>query len=271
MGIRKFLVGSAAVLALVCGAEVAQAGTLNATASAAQAGAGGEFKVNTFSNGIVPIFYGVNWVGAEVGGASDAGLFRTFCIETTESFNFGTDYLYTLDTQVINQGGAGTDTLSDASAKLFYTFWTNQWDASDENGMSHGLTYAYFGTNAERQADAAALQDALWYLENESGFTYAGLSAKAQAMVDFATDSLTTWSLLGTGWTDTNGTGANDGRGGDHSGGVMVINPFLADGTLAQSLLVVVPLPAGALMGFALLGALGIAKRIRSRRQSDLV
>ena len=226
---------------------------------------GGEFAVNDFSGDFLP-------PSTEVAGA---GSFRTFCLEIDEHLSYGTQYTYTLS-ETAQLGGVNTDAgdlLSVATAKLYYTFWTNQWSVSgdlDLLGASNALAYDY-ATEAARAQDSADLQFAIWFLERElgtdlstSGVAYGNLTAKAKAMVDFARDAQLTWSDLGVDWDDTT------------IGGVRVINPmegtnYRQSALVVQSTLIVVPLPVGAWMGFALLGALGIGRGFRSRRSRELV
>lgn len=266
MSLRSFIVAVAVMTSLVVAAAPARAGTLtwsDTDANGYNGNPGGEFAIKDFTGTFIP-------PSTDVCGS---GEFRTFCLEKDEYITYGKLYTYTLS-DTAQLGGKNTDSgdpLSVATAKLFYTFWTNQWSVSgdaDLLGSSNVLTYDYANSaslSQTRAQDAADLQNAIWFLENElgsdlstSGTAYGNLTTKAKRMVDFARDAQLTWSDLGVSWDDAT------------IGGVRVINPM--DGTThKQSAMVVVPLPVGAWMGLALLGALGIGRTVRSRRRRDLV
>jgi hypothetical protein len=248
---RSLIFASVATTALVTFAGPALAGNLLIDGQANRGGSGGEFIVKQYDDYYIPMAAGVADAGAN---------FNTFCIEGNRSISLGANYDYTVGPNAIGGGFSGFDASGDpvgeSTAKLFYTFWTNQWSVS-------GLTYGLSG--ATRTADSMALQKAIWYLEGEltknlaglaGGDTltvYGDLTGKVKDFVDYAQGSVT-WADLGKGmWSG--------------AGGVRAVNLF-ESGADRQSQLVVVPLPAGALMGLALLGGLAIAKRVRDRRRN---
>lgn len=90
------------------------------------------------------------------------GTFQTFCLEAHESITgWSNPYTAVLNSRAINGGvlplGTG-DPISIGTAYLYFQFAT---------GILQN--YKYSGTTAERQASAALLQNAFWYLENEDG------------------------------------------------------------------------------------------------------
>jgi hypothetical protein len=91
------------------------------------------------------------------------GSFQTFCMEYTERFTSGYPYDVAFSSSAWSGGidnhdpGAG-DPLSLGTACLYHKF---------AEGTLNG--YRYFGTDAQRKADAELLQRTIWYLEDESG------------------------------------------------------------------------------------------------------
>lgn len=265
MALRRFLAGMVLVGGAIGVAAPAFAETLvfvDTTANGYNGNNGGEFAVQSFTGYFLPPPTTV----------SVAGEFRTFCLEKNESLNFGVTYDYTIGNSANLGGNFGgpNDPISEATAKLFYTFWTTQWaaaDASDLLNTSNAISYDYSGS--DRAKHAADLQDAIWFLENEfgtdnttgTGTGWSSLSDNAKNMVRYARDGDLSWADLGrSSWAD--GT----------IGGVAVINPtYGVNQEKKQSQLIVVPLPAGAMMGFALLGVLGLASRVKARRKHSFV
>ena len=84
------------------------------------------------------------------------GAFQTFCIEYNEEFYPGTPYDVTFGDKAINGGvGSSGDPISQGTAFLYYEFAT-------------GNLAIYDYTGANRNADAGALQKAIWSLEQEN-------------------------------------------------------------------------------------------------------
>ena len=140
------------VLALVAGAAcgMAQAGTIVMSQSVYGTAASGEFNATPSGLGFSPL------------ALNNAGYFETFCLEKNEYFNYGQAYNVVIGTAADAGGVAGqvgsTDPLDDRTAYLYYAFITG------------GLTgYDYSNGLGQRQANGIALQNAIWFLENEVG------------------------------------------------------------------------------------------------------
>jgi len=220
---------------------------------------GGEFGVNpAHTTGLsVPTMGG----SAGVSGS----LFQTFCLELDESIsthnqdtNSGTFvYQWTLNASgTAIQGGRNTnagDTISAQTAFLYTQFY---------NGTLSGYNYTL---GSGRRTTASALQEAIWYLENELGDGSNGFDPGISSL---------------SGNTATAGTAqyyvtlANNavstGQWNVGLGNVRVLNLTTHDafGNLvqAQDVLVMVPLPPAAYLGLGLLGAIGAVAYVRRRR-----
>jgi hypothetical protein len=238
-----------AALVLAIGADVAQAGTLEISDSSRRTGgswSGGEFAVSEYDDALYPPGEDPNNV--------DTYQFHTFCLEKNEHISLGGEYDYVISTSAKAGGGGatnGSDPLSAATAKLYFAYWTNQWDINNAN-----IAYDY-DADSNGKAWSKALQEAIWYLEGE---TTATLTGRAKDLYDYAMDDLS-WEELGQDW-DEEGIGA-----------VRVLNLYVANtnlGTRAQDQLVVVPLPGAAIMGFGLLGTMGLVALRRRRSRASV-
>ncbi len=119
-----------------------------------QTGSGGEFTVRP--SGWDPLPY-YNDVARNQGG--QAGTFQTFCLEHNEYLNANTTHDVILNDRMVNGGvGPQGDPLSVGTAWLYHEF---------QNGTLAGYDYA--NTGVGRHASAQALQNAIWYLEDEDG------------------------------------------------------------------------------------------------------
>ncbi len=178
---------------------------------------GGEFKVTVMSG----------YVG-EIGGPSAiaANTFETFCLEHGEYFRPGDIYNVTLNTAAV--GASGSDPLDARTAFLYTRF---------REGSLAGFDYNAAG----RTASTLALQQAIWFLEDEAGGSNNAFVAQANAAV-----------AIGGEWF---------GRG---IGNVRVMNLSNGEFPNAQDQLTIIPLPATAGMGAAGLLIVG-ARRRRSR------
>ncbi len=244
MNISKFVAAAVVVAGLAGLAPTAEAGTISVQLAAFSrdtgVGQGGEFKVTAFSGGYAPSYSQIT--------AYDNGLFHSFCMERNEDLSGVTNYQLNTATVAGGRSGGNPDALSGEAARLFYAWWTNGW-------LANGVAYDYSNSSA-RTTDAEDMQLALWFLEGEVTQTQLTTwdNGKAQDYVDFANS--VTWADLGHGtWSGI--------------GDVRVVNNFSATGANKQDILVVVPLPPAALLGFGMLGGLGlIASRRRRRAQA---
>ncbi len=204
-------------------------------------GSGGEFRINPTNPGLLSnAAYSSLTKG--IGGAANS--FQSFCVETTEFIDPPWDVEAWVSTTFIDENnglvtGPGShailgskpygDNLDPKTAYLYWQFAT---------GVLGGYNYV---PGAGRNASAAALQEAIWHIEQEPGYLVLGsLSAQAQAWVAAATAA---------GWTTI--------------GNVRVINTYTYDSpaTPRQDMLYIVPAPAAALLGVIGIGLVGWVKR----------
>lgn len=207
-------------LAVLAGlATAAQAATIVVNQGAYSNGSGGEFNAKITGAGAFDAPLAL----------TNSGWFETFCLEIPENFQPGATYNVTIDSFADGGGNGGqigsVDPLSDATAYLYYAFITG------------GLAgYDYADAFGQRKNNAGALQNAIWYLENETGTLD---SAEAIAYYNYAL------------------TGANSGYAGTL---VYVANLYDNAGGKHQSQLVAIPTP-GALAGFAVAGVFAARRR----------
>lgn len=231
---RLLSVALAAAVVLAGAASAAEAGTITlgyGPGSYSGSNGGGEFSVTSFTGSVPPM-----GSGAAVSGS----YFQTFCVEHDEFVTPGTSYNFKVSTAADN-GGANTnsgDPLGCRTAYLYTQFW---------NGTLSDYDYQL---GAGRAASATALQQAIWYLENE--VSYLSLNSQAKAWVDEATDAVS----VGGSWYEQYGTGI---------GNVRVMNMYTSSGARIQDQLILVPLPPAAYAGLAMLAFLGVAY-VRRRR-----
>jgi len=89
------------------------------------------------------------------------GYFETFCVEKNEYIKLGVTYYVDLNTEAVTGGGGpNPDPLSNYTAYLYEQFVT---------GLLDDYNYT-FGSG--RTASANALQDVIWYIEQEQGLTW---------------------------------------------------------------------------------------------------
>jgi hypothetical protein len=192
-----------------------------------QAGAGGEFTVNP--SGWDPLKYYAD--GFNLKNVGVDGTFQTFCVESGETINgYSATYSVVLSNKAIaGSVGPGGDPISKGTAWLYKQF---------QDGVLKA--YAYNGTAAERKADAALVQNAIWWFEGEGG--------SKNAYADLA---ITHFGSEAAAKADNNGGIAvrvmnlyNLGHAGEYS-------------HRRQDLLVCVPVPAAVLLGLLGLSVAG--------------
>jgi len=117
--------------------------------------------------------------------------FESFCLEINEYAYGATTYEAAVNTEAVAGGGVwpdetpGADPISPQTAYLYTAFRTGT--------LLTGYDYT---TGPLREASAKSLQEAIWYLECEDGYTDLSLlSAKAQAYV--AEAQLAAWNTIG--------------------------------------------------------------------------
>jgi len=179
-----------------------------------QSGSGGEFKATMMSEGLPGNAVGSTW--------------QTFCVETNEYINLGETYYAVVNNAAVlgGTGGPHPDPLSPKTAWLYDQFL---------QGTLSGYDYS---TTSGRKNSAGALQNAIWYIEQEISSLPGGL---ATSFYNQANSS---------GWTDI--------------GNIRVLNLYGDAGlnTRAQDVLVstaVVPVPGALLLvgiGTAAVGAI---------------
>lgn len=187
-------------------------------------GPGGEFLIEPVA--------GFDFTPASLGQNSN-GWFETFCVEKNEYMEFGPTYYAVLNDEAVNGGGGpNPDPLDVRTAYLYEQFITGQ--LADYN----------FGTGALRVASANALQDIIWYIEQEQGWNAGWTSATLQ--YKFYQDA--------------------QANAGLDIGNVRVLNLY-GDSQLTvqkQDQLVMIPAPGAALLAVAGLGLTGLKRRRRA-------
>ena len=95
------------------------------------------------------------------------GLFESFCLEKTEYISMGSTYDVQLNTEVLlggpNNGPAGPAGGDPLDPKMAYLY---------SNFQAGTLTGYDYTPGAGRSSSAQALQDVIWYLEDEAGMTW---------------------------------------------------------------------------------------------------
>lgn len=239
MKTRILVVGFAALSAF---AGTAQAGIVSAYGDVDDGGSaifgetgnfrdgnGGEFKVVVVSG-----FVGVTGLPADLIGIQPGATFQSFCLETDEFVTLGgTMYNAVVNTEA-QLGGSNTDSgdpIDPRTAFLYTEF---------RMGTLAGYDYTDGST---REANAKSLQEAIWFIEGESG----GVN---NAFVTLATTAVAPLGSWHTQW------GANS------IGNVRAMNMSFNGGTI-QDLLTIIPLPTAGSLACA--GLLGMGLRVRRR------
>lgn len=185
---------------------------------------GGGFKATKVSG----------YLGSLGGPGGSWNSFTTFCIEYDEHFSPGSTYYARISHEADGggSGGPSPDDLSSRTAIMYQRF---------REGASIG------GYVVDTYAEVTELQNALWSSEEELERPYAGLSAMAKAMYDWAEEA-----------TDNDGISDVAAFSSGKLGKVRVMQLWndAAYTNNAQDMLTMIPLPTTA--GLASLGLMGI-------------
>ncbi|MFN0011314.1 MAG: hypothetical protein ACKVS8_06685 [Phycisphaerales bacterium] len=211
----------ASLVVALAGTSGAMAQTLRIDTNGFTVSPGGEFTATplTGSAGVVGLLADLS-----------PTTFETFCVEANEHYRPGDTYAFVINTGAV-QGGVGGQTspnfdpLDPRTAYLYHHF--------------RNKTLALFDYSAGgRQGSAGALQQAIWFIENEGG-TNNAFVALAEA------------AILGGAWSGI--------------GDVRVLNLSNGEFPNAQDQLTIVPggIPTP---GAGLLASLGLAAAARRRR-----
>lgn len=141
-------------------------GTVTIYESSYSKGGGGEFtaKVSSSLEGVLDAYADTT---KNVGNHDPS--IQTFCLETDEYVSSGVTYIATIKNNIAMGGGTNSNTgdqISKGTAYLYYQF---------VNGKLAEYKYADDPSTPyvnERSVTAGILQQAIWYLENETNSTY---------------------------------------------------------------------------------------------------
>lgn len=210
-------------------------------------GSGGAFTVTRSTPQANGDFNGIYGDNRRLGDGRADTSFLSFCLEVTEHLSFGSTYYTQIATSAANggAGGGNPDPLSSTTALLYHEFRNMVSDASVGSVATGGRFNGLLGA-VLTSAETTAIQQAIWYSENEIG----SISGDALAIYNWANTN-NDGSLynvrvlrLWTGWTAQGGYSGN-----------------------SQDLLTIVPLPPAAWAGIASLSGIGIFGIIRRRKQ----
>lgn len=226
---RRLFLLTIAVLA-VAGVARADMLTINTYPDYYTQTPGGEFTIS--STTLSDAMYSDDPVTRDITlGPKNTNSFQSFCLEKTETVSPGSTYSYTIGTAAIGGGGGaagGKDELDFRTAYLYTQF---------ARGVLAGYNYT---PGSQRVDSAGALQNVIWYIEDEQGKTWSDGDASLEDTFYKA--------AVAAKWTDI--------------GGVRVLNLYDTKTKLnSQSQLYLVPVPGAVLLGFLGLGAAGMRLR----------
>jgi hypothetical protein len=162
---KKSLLATAIVVILVSLNSITMANpTIKLYEGDYQAGMGGEFKAVVTSEGIP--------------GYSVGSTFQSFCLEHNEYFHYNTNYYVVVNDEAImgGAGGPSPDPLDPRTAWLYNEF------------VEQTLIGYVFDDTSGRLASAEALQNAIWYLEEEIDTLQSGSLAEQFVQMANASD-----------------------------------------------------------------------------------
>jgi len=231
--------------AMVAGAATASANLLTLTETSAW---GSDDTLGPFE--VQPSFGGNPFLGQN--GAAP-GNFITFCLERNEDAGEGVTYNVSLSTAAKNggQGGGNPDPLDERTAFLYTKFSEGTLDDSFNAWTTSQFTFTYL-----EAFSGESLQDAIWVIEDEKPFFRDDKNPAEVAfrneLIAFADQAV----AFGGEWF------------GMGIGNVRVMNLTKLDGTNAQDMLTIVPLPMPVALG--LVGLVGVAAASRRRKNGEL-
>ena len=238
-----------AIVAALAGTAAADSVTVTQGATGYQGGnGGGAFTATQASAGFVGTFS-----GPASNGTSN---FQTFCLQLNENLSFGGTYNTVISTYTVAAGVTNFDPASGA-------FGSNP--SQDTLGATTALMYSQFRTfgnfggfaPADTTDLATALQLAIWYSEGELSSPANPNGLNNAFAANTAAVNMFNWAM---GVANANPT---------EFYGVRVLQMFNADGSNAQDVLTIVPLPPAAYAGIGTLaGVIGMGY-IRRRRLAN--
>ncbi|SEM09807.1 VPLPA-CTERM protein sorting domain-containing protein [Syntrophus gentianae] len=247
--VKRAMMITAVTAILILVAQMASAYTITTGSSFGpyQSGQGGEFTLQA-DNALQSILSGyISGTTADIkqqnplSSETQQGTFQSFCLEKDEYLYTGATYAVTISNSA-NGGGKNTnsgDPISLGTAYLYSNF---------AKGTLSGYNYSY---ESQRETSAAALQHAIWYLENEETYADAGGTSNI-----FLNAVISQFGSLENADDDSNG-----------AYGIKVANLWVPghEGDLAyarQDQLVATPIPAAAwLLASGLVGLIAVRRR----------
>jgi len=196
-----------------------------------QSGNGGEFTLYPSSGALVKTSYFSDQTKNFDNGSFSSGTFQTFCLEAGELIYPQKTYTAFVSRNAINGGvGPQGDPISIGTAYLYSQF-------------AAGTLEDYSYEEAGRKVSAAALQNAIWWLEGEGG-------------------SRNLFVLYAETMLSLDDTAVKADANGAYN--VMVLNLYL-NGSKAQDMLTVVPEPITLmLLGIGLVGVAGFGRKFKN-------